>query len=389
MLSLLGGVIRLDFDPVTEIAGLAVRLQTIALAFVILLCLLVALLCCRRSGSAQKMAPLRADDLLFIVLGVIPGAVIGGRLLHGLAYWDIYGADPQALLDPARGTLSLLGAVLGGAITGGYTASLLDGALGRWADALSIPTLLAIGLGKLSQVLGGAGQGAPADGANAVAFIGEGPWTSLAAGVPAHPSQVYEAVWTLSGIPVLMLLMMGPLVRRVASDPSLVGDWAVDRSVTQDGIFRRGALFLIALAWWVSGRFFVASTWRDEPVWAGLNAEQLMAAATFGGLICFVLLAEVAATLRLRHLRRRRRLDAERAMALARRRALAGAPLPAQDAPLSARDSPLPDPDRPLGPGRLPGRLAGRLSGRLLGRSGLLGRRLRPRRLDRGTDRHP
>lgn len=201
----------------------------------------------------------RADDVAFVVLAAVPGAVVGGRLVHGLVYIDAYAAQPAALLDLGRGSLSLVGAVVGGTLTAIYVCRLLGSSARTWADAAAIPLLIAIGLGKLAMVLGGAGQGQPFDGAWALAFGGGGSWTSAAAATPAHPSQVYEALWCVVALPVWIVL----------------GRWLVIR-------WRgTGLIFLAALAWWLLGRFVVAFTWRDPPFVAGFGAEQLITLITF------------------------------------------------------------------------------------------------------------
>jgi prolipoprotein diacylglyceryltransferase len=127
--------------------------------------------------------------------------------------------------------------------------------------------LLAIGLGKLSQLLGGSGQGLPFDGSWAVAFTGAGPWVSINPAMPSHPAQVYEGLWLLAGIPVVLLAAgarFKPLrVHRLVA-------WA-DRSA------REGALFGGALGWFLVGRLWVGFFWRDEPIVGGLNVEQMLA----------------------------------------------------------------------------------------------------------------
>src|SRR6266542_3156338 len=161
-------VITLQFDPTVDLGGRLVRWETLALAAVIVLALsLAAWLAGRanRSAAAGVHGALRRDDLLYMVVGAVPGAVIGGRILHALDFYDYYfNVDtPAALLDPARGSLSLLGAVIGGTLTAAYVGWLIGAPLKRWLDVAIVPLLLAIGLGKLANVLGGAGQGAIID----------------------------------------------------------------------------------------------------------------------------------------------------------------------------------------------------------------------------------
>jgi len=284
-------VIELNFDPLLRIAGMTIRWQTIGVTIGLLVALAVAALMApdvrgqrpffqRREPDlrplfpqapkveqAHRVRPLRLDDMLLIIAGIVPGAVVGGRAFHGLDYWLFYASQPGKLFDPSVGSLSLLGAVIGGLVTGSYMARVIDAPVRRWADAAAVPLLLALGIGKLAQLLGGSGQGLPFDGGWAVAFTGAGPWVSTNPDMPAHPAQVYEGLWMLAGIPIVLLAAgrrHTPLrVNRLVA-------WA-DRTA------REGALFAGALGWFLLGRLVVGYTWRDEPIVGGLNVEQTLA----------------------------------------------------------------------------------------------------------------
>ncbi len=280
-------VIELSFDPLLQLGALAIRWQTVGVTVALLAGLGLAALVVPDIGSQQpffrrRRAPdlspsfpdapvldsnvetraasgLRIDDLVLIVLGVVPGAVIGGRLAHVLIYWDSYVASPLSIFDPSVGGLSLLGAVLGGLVSGAYIARMIGAPVRRWADAAAVPFLLALGLGKLAQLLGGSGQGLPFEGAWAVAFLGDGPWVSANPEVPAHPAQVYEGIWLWIGIAVVLF------ARRLARLYGPVED---------------GLLFVsIALSWFLSGRILAGYFWRDPELLLGFNGEQVLALA--------------------------------------------------------------------------------------------------------------
>jgi prolipoprotein diacylglyceryltransferase len=227
---------------------------------------------------------LRIDDMLLIIAGIVPGAVVGGRIIHGLVYWDAYAATPQRLFDPLVGSLSLLGAVLGGLFSATYVARLLGAEWRRWADAAAVPLLLVLGLGKLAQLLGGSGQGLPFEGPWAVAFGGPGPWVSISADVPSHPAQIYEGLWLLIGIPI-MLLLAGARHRPLRVNPLVA--WA-DRAAPD------GRLFGLALGWFLLGRVLVGFTWRDDRVISLFNTEQLLALAALAFLIALAVLRAVS-----------------------------------------------------------------------------------------------
>jgi phosphatidylglycerol:prolipoprotein diacylglycerol transferase len=239
-------VIAFDFDPLLHLGDGVVRWETIGIAASIFAGLVIA-------GLAIRPADLRFDDLLFVVLGIVPGAVVGGRLGYVLLHPAWFGADPGRILDPAVGSLELTFALVGGALTGALVAVLLDGQPGRWLHAATLPTLVALAGGKLATVLGGRGQGLPWDGDLATAYLGPGPWGSLAPQLPSHPSQVYEALVTTSILVAVMGLLTIPVVRR----PD-------------------GRSFLIAIAAWAIGRALVATTWRDPVVVGPLRLEQAL-----------------------------------------------------------------------------------------------------------------
>ncbi|OGN83761.1 MAG: hypothetical protein A2X23_01935 [Chloroflexi bacterium GWC2_73_18] len=287
--------IVLDFDPFLGVGDRAVRWETLALAAALFLGLALA---ARLAGRADEPGEerLRRDDLLYIALGAVPGAVVGGRLLHGLDFLAYYQATPERLVDPSLGSLSLLGGVIGGTVTAAYVAALLAAPVRRWLDVAIVPLLLVIGLGKLANLLGGTGQGAPTDATWALAFAGEWSWRSPLADVPAHPSQVYEAIWTLAGIVLLAALRFGPVLRALPGRwrrPAYTGDHSGGglEAALGPGRLRGGYLFLFGLAWWSAGRVVVGFTWRDDLVVGGLRMEQLAALAVLACVALVLLIA--------------------------------------------------------------------------------------------------
>ena len=263
--------LTLTFNPVLQLTETAsVRLETIGLAIVLFAGLVLA----ARIGSITPAigpyvpAPgLRVDDLVFIVVGSVPGAILGGRLGYVLDHLDFYRANPAAILDPATGGLSLTLAVPVGILTGAVIARLLGAQVGRWMHAAALPLLFVLGAGKLIGVLGASGQGAPTDLAWATAYGGPGPWGSLAPDIPAHPSQVYEAILVGLSMVVLVWLSRFEVIAR------------------RDG----GALYA-ALAVWAVARFVAAFTWRDPAVVGPLRVDQLLLIVV--GIIAIVGLVE-------------------------------------------------------------------------------------------------
>jgi prolipoprotein diacylglyceryltransferase len=250
-------VIAFDFDPLFRLGDGAVRWETIGIAIAIFGALVVGRAIARTDG-------LRLDDLLFVVLGIVPGAVVGGRLGYVLLYPGFFAADPGRIVDPGVGSLELTLAVVGGGLSGALVAALLDGQPGRWVRVGPLPTLLVLGAGKLAMVLGGSGQGRPTTGEPATAYLGRGPWGSLGPELPSIPSQALEGIATLTLLAAMVVVLRWPSMRR----PD-------------------GRAFFVALAAWCLVRLAVASTWRDPVAVGPLRAEQaidlivLVASAVF------------------------------------------------------------------------------------------------------------
>ncbi len=281
-------VIVFDFDPYLRFGDRAIRWETLAIAAAVLVGIVVAALLAGRTPDTdpsigedetkdglpeeERDEPrhLRQDDLLFILLGAVPGAVILGRLGYGLLHLDFYAGDWRALLDPAQGSLELTLAIVGGTLTGIYVAALLDAPVGRWLQVAIAPVLLVLGLGKAAQALGGSGQGTAVDLSWATAYLPPGPWGSPGAEIPAHPSQLYEAA--MAAIVLLVVVALARLTPLRRAD---------------------GRLYAVGIGLWALGRGLVASTWRDPDAVAGLNAEQLIclavAAIMFGSAVAATL----------------------------------------------------------------------------------------------------
>jgi phosphatidylglycerol:prolipoprotein diacylglycerol transferase len=242
--------LTVSFDPVFVLSDTAsVRLETIGLAIV----LFAALLLAARAASRSLVEGLRLDDLIFMAIGAVPGAIIGGRLGYVLDHLDYYRANPNAMLDPGQGALTLTLAVPLGLLTGSIIGRLLRAPIAAWMDALTPSLLFALAAGKLVGVLGASGQGQPTDLAWATAYLGAGPWGSLAAEVPSHPSQVYEAI--LVGGVVVAVALLGRTRWLSRGD---------------------GATLFVALGLWAAARFVAAFSWRDPAVAGPLRMEQLL-----------------------------------------------------------------------------------------------------------------
>ena len=241
-------VVTFQFDPSAQLVGdLVVSWGTIALVAVIVAALVLA-------GVLARGGGLRADDVAFVAIGIVPGAVIGGRLGYLIAHPGALGSTPELLFDPSVGGLELGLAVVGGFVTGSYVASLLGSPIGRWLHIAIAPTLFALGAGKLTMVLTGTGQGQPDTGDWASSYLGPGPWGSLLPALPSVPSQAAEGIATLAILTILTVLLMAGAFGR-----------------------RDGLVFFAGIALWAVARAVVSTTWRDPAEIGRLPAGGVLA----------------------------------------------------------------------------------------------------------------
>jgi phosphatidylglycerol---prolipoprotein diacylglyceryl transferase len=239
-------VLAFDFDPLLRIGDVAVSWETVGIAAAIFMALILA-------GTTTMAEGFRADDLLFVVLGVVPGAVVGGRLGYVLLQPEWFLARPARIVDPSTGSAELTLAVLGGTVAGILVAGLLDGRPARWLQVATLPAFMGLAAGKLAMVLGGSGQGLPTTSDPATVYLGAGPWGSLGPGLPSVPSQALEGIATLLLVIVLLLALLVPAVREAD-----------------------GRAFFLGLAAWCGIRFVVAGTWRDAVTIGPLRTEQVI-----------------------------------------------------------------------------------------------------------------
>jgi prolipoprotein diacylglyceryltransferase len=277
--------VKFDFDPSTSIFGLSIRWETLALAGVVFIVLLMAAISAGRSGAgaaapddeARGLLPrLRRDDLILIAFGAVPGAVVGGRLDYVLAHLDYYQANQNAITDPSQGGFGLTLAVVLGSITAAAVARLLAAPVGRWLGVAAVPVLLGLGLGKLAVALGGEGQGDYSTASWATSYVHGGDWGSVNPTFSAIPSQLIEGGLLLGAV-VLMVVPLFLLRLRIQRWKSIIRPGFARR---HDWHYMTGwRRYLVALGLWAIAHFAVASTWRDAKVWHALSVEQIIVLA--------------------------------------------------------------------------------------------------------------
>ena len=151
------------------------------------------------------------DVCLTALCGVV-GAIIGARLFNVIDQWStIYQYDPKQALYFWEGGLALYGALIGFFVFGITYAAIRKMPLGKVADLAAPGMILAQAIGRIGCTINGDAYGTPTSlpwgvlYTNPNAASTAGPWVNgvLVAG---HPVPVYEIIWDLIILVVLLRL---------------------------------------------------------------------------------------------------------------------------------------------------------------------------------------
>src|SRR5438552_2401800 len=105
-------MVTVSIDPIlVHLGPLALSWYGLAIAAAVLVGFRMTLTEARRRGIST--GPL--GDL---ILWVLVGGFVGGRLLHVIDRWSSYAANPMQILMIQNGGLAIVGAILGGTLAG-------------------------------------------------------------------------------------------------------------------------------------------------------------------------------------------------------------------------------------------------------------------------------
>jgi prolipoprotein diacylglyceryl transferase len=202
-----------------------------------------------------------------IAIWAVPMGIIGGRLFHVGTHLNDYfgpGKDWTAMFRLWEGGLAIYGAIIFGSL-GAYIACQVDIKALKiesagirflsFADALVPGLLAAQALGRWGNYFNNELFGAPTDlpwGILIPSFNESYP-IGLPDGLAFHPTFLYESLWSLLGIAVLLI---------------------AERRFN----LRWGRMFAAYLMWYSIGRFFIESIRLDpSDVFFGLRTNQISA----------------------------------------------------------------------------------------------------------------
>ena len=238
--------ITINVDPILfHLGPLALRWYGVIMAIAVLVGSYVFARQLRKRGISS-------DHVYGMLLLAVPLGIVGARLFHILDNFAFYWHHPGQLW-----TLQLIGLAIYGVLTGGVAAVVI---YSRWKklptwrvlDCLALAIPVGQLIGKCANIINGDTWGYPTK--LPWGFVYRNPHALLPAnllGVPTQPTPVYEQVWLLVVIAILLYAM-----------PRLKTD---------------GMAFLLYLGLYSFGRFFISFERVNNTLFLGLREAQLLA----------------------------------------------------------------------------------------------------------------
>ena len=235
--------ITINIDPVIfRVGNFSLRWYSVIIIIAVLAALYFSWREARRRGFST-------DAVTNLALWGIPGGIIGSRLVHVIDQLDYYLANPGKIFG-GEGQ-AIYGAILGGALAAWIGSKVHRVSFAKFVDVLAPGLIIAQAIGRLANIVNGDAAGKPTD--LPWAFTYTNPDTYAPIGVGTEPSPVYEIIWDM--------IVLGIVLR-------LRGRLRPD-----------GSLFVFYLALYSVGRFFITFTRVNTPSdwFFGLVQAQLIA----------------------------------------------------------------------------------------------------------------
>lgn len=218
------------------------------------LCLLAGIITgyylAKPAALRQKIS---ADTLqLSIFYGFIPG-LLGARAYHVIDLWDYYLANPGQIAAIWNGGLGIFGGIVGGLIGLAVLARRKKLPLLTLLDVWAPSMLLAQAIGRLGNWANQEAFGQPTDLPWGVYIEPLHRPENYLADQYFHPAFLYEALWNLLGVIVLIIIR-----KRVATRP--------------------GTLLGLYFVWYGLGRFFIEFFRLDTAQTFGIATAHLLSA---------------------------------------------------------------------------------------------------------------
>lgn len=180
------------------------------------------------------------DIFADLMLWAIPIAIISARIYYVIFQWDYYAQNPGDIIKIWNGGIAIHGALIGSVITAYVFAKKNNVSFWKLADIAAPSLILGQAIGRWGNFMNQEAHGGEVsrsflEGLQLPEFIINQMYIN---GAYYHPTFLYESIWNLIGLIILLAL------RRVN--------------------LRRGEIFLSYVVWYSIGRFFIEGLRTDS-----------------------------------------------------------------------------------------------------------------------------
>jgi len=237
-------MITITIDPVILSIG---HFQLRWYGLIVLLAVMIGLWLVIREAQRKGFSKESIQDL---AIWVIIGGLIGARLFHVIDHWeDVYSKEPGRILAFWEGGLAIWGAIAGGLIPLAILAWRKHWNLARLLDAYAPGVVMGQAIGRIACIITGDSVGKPTGGPFGLAYTHPDAMVPQL-GIYYAPTPIYEILLN-SAIFIIL--------------------WRLRRLRLPDG-----ALFLIYLGLYSTGRFLITFMSNYREFAFGLNQAQLV-----------------------------------------------------------------------------------------------------------------
>jgi len=183
--------------------------------------------------------------LLDFMIYAVPAAIIGARAYYVFFQWDYYSQHPAEIVAVWKGGIAIHGALLGSIVTAVAFCRFRRVSFWQLADIAAPGLLLGQAIGRWGNFMNQEAHGGPVD-RGFLESLHLPNWIieqMNIGGVYYHPTFLYESIWNLLGVILLLWLTY--------NNP------------------RRGVVFLSYAVWYSVGRFFIEGLRTDSLAFDG------------------------------------------------------------------------------------------------------------------------
>jgi len=200
---------------------------------------------------------MHADFLTDLLVWAVPLSIISARIYYVLFTWDYYKDHPGQIIQIWEGGIAIHGALIGAFITTYVFTKRRGISFWKVMDIAAPGLLIGQIIGRWGNFMNQEAHGGPvSENFLNTTIIPDWIMNQMTIdGVTYHPTFLYESLWNIVALVILLLL------RRVA--------------------VKRGEMFLFYLVWYSAGRFFIEGMRTDSLYVIGeLRAAQLVSIIT-------------------------------------------------------------------------------------------------------------